>query len=49
MIETFTGIYDTVVSSNMLAVGSSYRYATRVTLDYRKLGQDMIYENTISH
>jgi len=41
------------VSSNMLAAGSSYRYATieGVTLDYRKLGQDMIYENTklISH
>ena len=46
--ETFkivTGIYDKVVSPNMLAVGPSY--ATR-GLDYRKLGPDMIYENTIS-
>jgi len=50
MIETFkivTGIYDTVVSPTMLAVGSSY--ATRGH-DFRlqKIGQDIIYVNTIS-
>jgi len=42
MIETFkivTGIYDRVVSPTVLGMGSS---------DYRKLGQDMIYVNTIS-
>jgi len=50
MIETFklvTGIYDTVVSPTMLE--RVHHMQQQVTIsDYRKLGQDIIYVNTIS-